>query len=170
MWGRMNIIIKPWYEQQVFFNRTDLNRRDVELGSAPNKIPNPNPGDHAKRCFDFKIRKFITKSSSKSCCSFFDPMIYVICSSEFPLMRIENRNINKSIHHRQVLFAMKSILGNPSGQDCHWSVLLGVSLTAALAGLLRGALGLAGGTFKTWKVGLPEVIFFFQATNVGILI
>lgn len=170
MWGRMNIIIKPWYEQQVFFNRTDLNRRDVELGSAPNKIPNPNPGDHAKRCFDFKIRKFITKSSNKSCCSFFDPMIYVICSSEFPPMRIEHRNINKNIHHRQVLFAMKSRFGKP--------VRPGLPLAGDARCLADSR---PGGTFA-WRLGTRRRgwdmegwtargdFFSFKQQNVGILI
>lgn len=46
-------------------------------------------------------------------------------------------------HWRQV----NALEHKPNMEDCHWSVLLGVSLTAALAGLLRGALGLAGPPF-----------------------
>ena len=61
------------------------NRRDEELGSSPGNIPlqGPRPKDVLT-----SRSEFITKSSSKSCCKRFDPMIsydlYVICSSDFP--------------------------------------------------------------------------------------
>jgi len=52
-WNVINVMPHEYHYQTIwttiFFNRKDLNRRDVEFGSAPNKIP--NPGDHAKKMF-----------------------------------------------------------------------------------------------------------------------